>query len=136
MAPELRRARAWMRQMPTPMAPRNWAPPRRSECPPQRSAPEAVEIGRARSPATATIVAAAAALETTAPEVVGKSGVAGDAGSKAHANSTCRSTAHAGQSASARTGDPPGSLPQTIARVRLAPRPLESVLATGSSSVT
>eukprot|EP00969_Alexandrium_andersonii_P347619 15369565-Alexandrium_andersonii.AAC.1 len=79
MAPDLCRARAWIRQMSTPAAPKNWAPPRRSACPPQRSALGAVETGSARSPAAATMVTTAAALETTAPEAAGKSGVADEA---------------------------------------------------------
>eukprot|EP00969_Alexandrium_andersonii_P061966 2731657-Alexandrium_andersonii.AAC.1 len=94
--------------MSTPAAPKYWAPPRRRAWPPHLSAPEAVEMGSARSAAAAAMVATAAAFEITALEAVGKSGVATDAGSEAHTSSTCERTVHAGHNAAASTGDPPG----------------------------
>eukprot|EP00969_Alexandrium_andersonii_P354711 15442790-Alexandrium_andersonii.AAC.1 len=86
--------------------------------------------------AAATMVATAAALDTTAPEAVGKRGVEADACSEANTSSTCSRTVQAGQSAAASTGEAPGRRPHTHVRARLAPRPLGSVLETGKSRVT
>eukprot|EP00969_Alexandrium_andersonii_P168749 7457519-Alexandrium_andersonii.AAC.1 len=69
-------------------------------------------MGRARYLAAHAMVAAAAALDTTTPEAVGKRGAPAEAGSAALTASTCRKTAHAGRSTSARTGEPPGNRPR------------------------
>eukprot|EP00969_Alexandrium_andersonii_P044829 1967794-Alexandrium_andersonii.AAC.1 len=65
-----------MRQTSTPAAPRYWAPPRRSACPPQRGSENRPERGQPRRVAPLRMVSMAACFCAGAPEEFGNSGTA------------------------------------------------------------
>eukprot|EP00969_Alexandrium_andersonii_P153715 6796737-Alexandrium_andersonii.AAC.1 len=77
------------------------------------------------------MVATIAGLDTIAPAADGNNGVAAAVPTSARASSTCASNAHVGQRAGSTQGVPPGRTPYAQVCVRVAPRPVGSVLETG-----
>eukprot|EP00969_Alexandrium_andersonii_P156457 6917132-Alexandrium_andersonii.AAC.1 len=67
-----------------------------------------------------------AGFDATAPGADGNNGVAAAVLTSAQTSSTCASKAHEGQRAGSTQGAPPGRIPHTQVRARVAPRPVGS----------